>query len=40
MKKIILEYKNFVQKCRQLVRSMQQFVLEEHFEMDNFILLA
>ena len=34
MKKFILEYKRYAQKCpRQLLRSMQQFVLEEHLEI-------
>jgi len=34
MKKFILEYKRYSQKCpRQLLRSMQQFVLEEHMEV-------
>ena len=33
MKKFILEYKRYSQKCpRQLLRSMQQFVLEEHWK--------
>jgi hypothetical protein len=50
MKKFILEYKRYAQKCpRQLLRSMQQFVLEEHLEiicsesgeeMEQFIDLA
>ena len=34
MKKFILEYKRYSQKCvRQLLRSMQQFVFEEHLEI-------
>ena len=34
MKKFILEYKRCSQKCpRQLLRSMQQFVLEEHLDI-------
>ena len=34
MKKFILDYKRYSQKCsRQLLRSMQQFVLEEHLEI-------
>ena len=34
MKKFILEYKRYSQKClRQLLRNMQQFILEEHMEM-------
>ena len=34
MKIIILEYKRYAQKCpRQLLRSMQQFILEEHLEI-------
>ena len=34
MKKFILEYKRYAQKCpRQLLRSMQQFVWEEHLEI-------
>ena len=34
MKKFILEYKRYCQKCpRQLLRNMQQFILEEHMEM-------
>ena len=34
MKKFILEYKRYSQKCpRQLLRSMQQFVLEEHLDV-------
>jgi len=34
MKKFILEYKRYSQKCpRQLLRSIQQFVLEEHMEI-------
>ena len=47
---IILEYKRYAQKCpRQLLRSMQQFVLEEQLEimcsesseeMEEFMLLA
>ena len=33
-KKLILEYKRYSQKCpRQLLRSMQQFMLEEHFDI-------
>ena len=32
--KIILEYKRYAQKCpRQILRSMQQFVLEKHLEI-------
>ena len=34
MKKFILEYKRYSQKCpRQRLRSMQQFVLEEHMDV-------
>jgi hypothetical protein len=34
MKKFILEYKRYSQKCpRQLLRNMQQFILEDHMEM-------
>ena len=34
MKKFILEYKRYAQKYpRQLLRTMQQFVLEEHLEI-------
>ncbi len=34
MKNFILEYKRYSQKCpRQLLCSMQQFVLEEHMEV-------
>ena len=34
MKKNILEYKRYAQKCpRQSLRSMQQFVLKEHLEI-------
>ena len=34
MKKFILEYKRYAQKCpRQLLRSMQKFVLEEHLDI-------
>ena len=34
MKKFILEYKRYSQKCpRQLLRNMQQFILEEHMEI-------
>jgi len=34
MKKFILEYKRYSQKCpKQLLRSMQQFVLEEHLDI-------
>ena len=34
IKKFILEYKRYSQKCpRQLLRNMQQFILEEHMEM-------
>jgi hypothetical protein len=33
-KKLILEYKRYSQKCpRQLLRSMQQFMLEEHLDI-------
>jgi hypothetical protein len=33
-KKLVLEYKRYFQKCRrQLLRSMQQFVLEEQLEI-------
>ena len=34
MKFFILEYKRYAQKCpRQLLRSMQQLVLEEHLDI-------
>ena len=34
MKKFILEYKRYSQKCpRQLLRSLQQFVLKEHLDI-------
>ena len=34
MKNFVMEYKRYAQKCpRELLRSMQQFVLEEHLEI-------
>ena len=34
MKKFILDYKRYAQKCpAQLLRSMQQFILEDHLEV-------
>jgi hypothetical protein len=35
MKKFILDYKRYAQKCpQQLLRSMQQFILEDHLDVN------